>query len=108
VSRASAGSRRLKRVLGIQIEGCARCGGRLENIASIEETQVIAKILAHLEKIAPDQYESELPLGAGTAVASSAAMAYIRLSTTIFAQVHQHEDEPMRVALPRAGEASAQ
>jgi hypothetical protein len=41
--------RRLKRVFGIEIEDCARCGGKLQVIASIEEPQVIAKILAHLE-----------------------------------------------------------
>jgi hypothetical protein len=41
--------RRLKRVFGIEIEGCAGCGGKLQVIASIEEPQVIAKILAHLE-----------------------------------------------------------
>jgi hypothetical protein len=33
-------------------------------IASIEEPGVIAKILAHLERTAPDQCQSELPLGA--------------------------------------------
>jgi hypothetical protein len=42
-------ARRLKRVFGIEIEDCARCGGKLQVIASIEEPQVIAKILAHLE-----------------------------------------------------------
>ncbi len=30
-------ARRLKRVFGVEIEGCARCGGRLRIIASIEE-----------------------------------------------------------------------
>ena len=55
-------ARRLKRVFGIEIEDCARCGGKLKVIASIEEPQVIAKILAHLEKTAPAQ--PELPLGA--------------------------------------------
>lgn len=39
-------AQRLKRVFGIKIE----------------EPQVIAKILAHLEKTAPDQYQPELPL----------------------------------------------
>lgn len=48
-------ARRLKRVFGIEIEGCARCGGKLK---------VIAKILAHLEKTAPAQPQVELPLGA--------------------------------------------
>ena len=57
-------ARRLKRVFGIEIEQCARCGGRLQVIASIEEPEVIAKILAHLEQTAPEQYQAELPLGA--------------------------------------------
>lgn len=57
-------ARRLKRVFGIEIEGCARCGGKLKIIASIEEPEVIAKMLAHLEKTAPDQYQAERPLGA--------------------------------------------
>ena len=40
-------ARRLKRVFGIEIERCARCGGRLKVIASIEEPEVIERILAH-------------------------------------------------------------
>lgn len=57
-------AQRLKRVFGIQIDTCARCGGKLKVIASIEEQEVIARILAHLQKVAPDQYQAELPLGA--------------------------------------------
>lgn len=57
-------ARRLKRVFGIEIEDCARCGGKLKVIASIEEPEVIARILAHLQRTAPEQYGSELPLGA--------------------------------------------
>ena len=57
-------AQRLKRVFGIDIEACARCGGKLAVIASIEEPDVIAKILAHLERTAPQQVQSELPLGA--------------------------------------------
>jgi hypothetical protein len=34
---------RLKRVFGVQIESCARCGGELKIIASIEEPQLIAQ-----------------------------------------------------------------
>ena len=56
-------ARRLKRVFGVQIEDCARCGGRLQIIASIEEPQVIAKILSHLERTSPQQSQSELSLG---------------------------------------------
>ena len=40
-------ARRLKRVFGIEIEQCARCGGRLTVIASIEEPELIERILAH-------------------------------------------------------------
>jgi hypothetical protein len=61
---AMSWARRLKRVFGIQIEGCARCGGKLTIIASIEEPAVIARILAHLQRTAPEQYEEQLPLGA--------------------------------------------
>jgi len=51
-------------LFGIEIEDCARCGGKLRVIASIEEPEVIAKILAHLERTARDQFQPELPLGA--------------------------------------------
>jgi hypothetical protein len=40
-------ARRLKRVFGIEIERCARCGGRLRVIASIEEPELIERILAY-------------------------------------------------------------
>lgn len=55
-------ARRLKRVFGIEIESCAGCGGPLRIIASIEEPQIIAKILSHLASTFPDQYG--VPLGA--------------------------------------------
>ncbi len=57
-------ARRLKRVFGVEIEACARCGGKLQIIASIEEPELIAKILSHLQRAAPDQHQPELPLGA--------------------------------------------
>jgi hypothetical protein len=57
-------AQRLKRVFGIQIDLCVRCGGKLRVIASIDEPEVIARILAHLQKTAPDQHQAELPLGA--------------------------------------------
>jgi hypothetical protein len=40
-------ARRLKRVFAIEIERCVRCGGRLNVIASIEEPELIERILAH-------------------------------------------------------------
>ncbi len=55
-------ARRLKRVFGVPIEGCARCGGKLKMIASIEEPQLNAKILSHLEFVAAERSQSELPL----------------------------------------------
>ena len=55
---------RLKRAFGIQIETCAGCGGKLKVIASIEEPEVIAKILAHLKKTSSAQSQAEFPLGA--------------------------------------------
>jgi hypothetical protein len=61
---AMSWAQRLKRVFGIDIEVCARCGGKLKVIASIEESAVIAKILAHLEKAASDRHQTELPRGA--------------------------------------------
>jgi hypothetical protein len=61
---AMSWARRLKRVFGIEIENCARCRGKLAIIASIEQPQLIAKILSHLEKTVPDRFQAELPLGA--------------------------------------------
>jgi hypothetical protein len=57
-------AQRLKRVFGIEISARARCGGKLRLMASIEEPQIITKILAHLEETAPDQPRADLPLGA--------------------------------------------
>ena len=57
-------AQRLKRVFGVEIDCCTGCGGKLKVIASIEEPEVIAKILAHLQKTAPNQHPPELPLGA--------------------------------------------
>jgi hypothetical protein len=69
---AMSWARRLKRVFGVQIESCARCGGELKIIASIEEPQLIAKILSHLERAVAQQSQSELPLVArGPLVQSS-------------------------------------
>ena len=59
-----AARRRQQRLFGVEIESCTRCGGKLKIIASIEEPQLMAKILLHLERAAPEQYQSELPLGA--------------------------------------------
>jgi hypothetical protein len=58
---AMSWARRLKRVFGIEIEACARCGGRLQMIASIEDPAVIARILAHLDRTSGTS-EPALPL----------------------------------------------
>ena len=49
----AARARRLKRVFGIEIEQCARCGGRLKVIASIEEPELIVSILRARESSWP-------------------------------------------------------
>ncbi len=41
-------AQRLKRVFAIDIEKCERCGGPVRIIASIEDPDVIEKILRHL------------------------------------------------------------
>ena len=41
---------RLKRVFGIDIETCERCGAKVKVIASIEAPAVIAPILKHLQQ----------------------------------------------------------
>jgi hypothetical protein len=64
-------AQRLRRVFGVEIQACARCGGKLKVIASIEEPAVIEKIVAHLERTAPDQCQSERPLGARAPPAQS-------------------------------------
>jgi hypothetical protein len=38
---------RLKRVFAIEIETCQRCGGKLKVIASIEDAELIGRILKH-------------------------------------------------------------
>ena len=55
-------AQRLKRVFAIEIECCRRCGGRLEVIASIEDSALIERILAHVRQRSEE--ESPLPLGA--------------------------------------------
>jgi hypothetical protein len=59
---AMSWARRLKRVFGIEIDRCGRCGGPLK---------VIAKILAHLQRTVPEQYRPEPPLGARAPPAQS-------------------------------------
>ena len=41
-------TQRLKRVFAIEIEKCEKCGGKVKIIASIEDSEVIEKILKHL------------------------------------------------------------
>jgi hypothetical protein len=47
-------------VSGIEIEACAACGGKLRIIVSIEQPEVIAKILAHLERTVPQPQRASL------------------------------------------------
>jgi hypothetical protein len=56
-------ARRLRRVFGIEIEQCAGCGGRLKVIASIEEPELIERILTHRRERGEDEAPTA-PLGA--------------------------------------------
>ena len=43
-------AQRLKRVFGIDVETCIRCGGKVKIVASVEEPNAIRAILAHFDK----------------------------------------------------------
>jgi hypothetical protein len=47
---AMSWAQRLKRVFGIEIQSCEHCGGAVKIIASIEDPQVISRILEHLQR----------------------------------------------------------
>jgi hypothetical protein len=57
-------AQRLQRVFGIEIEACARCGGGLKVIASIEDPALIARILAHLDRTCGTSEPELAPLAA--------------------------------------------
>jgi hypothetical protein len=48
--QAMTWAQRLKRVFNIDVSVCPKCGGEARVIASIEDQQIIDKILAHLMK----------------------------------------------------------
>jgi hypothetical protein len=54
-------AQRLKRVFAIEIETCRRCGGKLRVIASIEDPVLIERILARLQRAAPQDEEPRSP-----------------------------------------------
>jgi hypothetical protein len=47
---AMSWAQRLKRVFGIEIDRCEQCGGAVKIIASIEDPEVIGRILEHLPR----------------------------------------------------------
>lgn len=54
-------AQRLKRVFAIDIEKCEKCGGPVRIIASIEDPDVIQKILKHLGLDQPDDPQNRSP-----------------------------------------------
>jgi len=48
--RSMSWAQRLKRVFRVEIDICRRCGGTLKVIASIEEQEVIDRLLEHLDR----------------------------------------------------------
>ena len=59
-------AQRLKRVFAIDIEKCEKCGGPVRIIASIEDPDVIQKILKHLGLDQPGDPNSRSPPSALT------------------------------------------
>ena len=54
-------AQRLKRVFAIEIEKCEKCGGPVRIIASIEDPDVIQKILKHLGLDQPGDPQNRSP-----------------------------------------------
>jgi hypothetical protein len=54
-------AQRLKRVFSIDIEKCEKCGGPVRIIASIEDPDVIKKILKHLGLEQPEDPQNRSP-----------------------------------------------
>jgi len=54
-------AQRLKRIFGIDIEVCSACGGAVKIVACIEDSDVIDKILSHLEKKLTSASGTQLP-----------------------------------------------
>jgi hypothetical protein len=60
------------RVFGLEIDTCRRCGGTLRIVASTEQPERIARILAQLERTAPSQpNQPRRPLGWGRPAAQA-------------------------------------
>ncbi len=53
----------MKRVFAIEIEKCDRCGGKVKLIASIEDPEVIEKMLKHLGLDEASQTRNRSPPG---------------------------------------------
>jgi hypothetical protein len=62
---AMSWAQRLKRVFNIDIEVCRQCGGPVKVLASIEDPQVIKKILEHLKQKGEIQEAVRLPESRG-------------------------------------------
>jgi hypothetical protein len=61
ISRPTAWAQRLKRVFGIEIESCEQCDGAVKIIASVEDPQVIGRILEHPELDSSDAHSHQIP-----------------------------------------------
>lgn len=59
--RGMTWAQRLKRVFNIDIQTCTECGGFVKVIASIEEPEIIKKILAHVNHQPQAEQDNQLP-----------------------------------------------
>jgi len=64
-------AQRLKRVFGIEIERCEQCGCAVKIIASIEDPQLIGRILAHLGLDGSNAHGQQLPPARAPPIGSS-------------------------------------
>jgi hypothetical protein len=66
-------AQRLKRVFGIEVERCEHCGGQNKIIPSIEDPQIIGRILEHLGRDGSDAHRHPLPPTRASPLGSSGA-----------------------------------
>ena len=78
-------ARRLKRVFGIEIEHCARCGGHLKVIASIEEPELIERILAHRRERG-EEAAPTASLGARAAASFAVLISILLVDERVFSR----------------------
>jgi hypothetical protein len=84
-------------VFGIEIEQCARCGGRLEVIASIEEPELIERILAHRR----ERGGGAMTVSLGARAPPQASPAVAEVVVPVFCSCYPHALRPRSLMAAR-------